>query len=70
MSATYGYTKAALIRDDGYQVGVPAPCRIKCVRCGELIGPVVDGLPCVCDCGITYDSAGWVIGEMTWKGKR
>ena len=52
-----GITKKAIIRDEGYPVGIPAPCHIECL-CGQSI-PANDDRN-VCPCGVVYDSRGWI----------
>ena len=53
-------TKAALIRDEGYPVGQPAPCHFNC-ECGATVPADSDRNVCVC--GIVYDACGWIEGR-------
>lgn len=55
--ATLTLLKRALIRDDGYPVGVAAPLHIEC--CGNTI-PHAEQMTCP-TCGTRYDASGWVI---------
>jgi hypothetical protein len=50
-------TKAALIRDPNVPVGTPAPLHVEC-ECGRKV-PVECGAN-LCECGISYDSRGWI----------
>lgn len=56
--------KAAIIRDEGYPIGTPAPCHINC-ECGEripLAKPFEQGATCP-KCGTIYDKRGWIERE-------
>lgn len=76
MNATGQYTKRALIRDDSYPVGVPAPLHLNC-ECGarvEMTETIVNdegwkpGLilnPATCVCGIKYNGAGYILSRPT-----
>ena len=65
MQVTSGFVKRALIREEGYSVGVTAPVFIRC-GCGAKL-TVKDGeIPCTC--GLVYDSRGWIIKADTLKG--
>jgi len=55
--------KKALRREQGYPVGVSAPCYIVC-DCGEKLPlPVIAGMPMtyICACGVEYDGRGYVV---------
>lgn len=57
-------TKIAVKRDDGYPVGVSAPCHLDC-PCGNRL-PLEEpfsgrAVPCVC--GAVYDSSGWILNS-------
>lgn len=57
---TTGFKKRAVIRNDGYPVGQPAPMCVNC-GCGQTV-PVVPLAYSRCKaCGTTYDDHGWII---------
>ena len=67
-----GYMKKALIRNEGYPVGVPAPMHLICV-CGNRVEipehPEPD-VPIACGCGYEYDARGWITKRSPEQPKR
>jgi hypothetical protein len=53
-------TKAALIREPGYPVGVPAPMYLNC-SCGHKVNVFQTSNTTCPKCGTTYDSRGWIV---------
>lgn len=58
--ATLTRTKAALIRREGYPVGRPAPCFLRCCD-NEIDAPVGDALARCPTCGTRFDARGYVV---------
>lgn len=56
--------KCAVIREEGYPIGQPAPCYIKC-ECGTKVR-VTPRVLMHCDvCGRIYDDRGWLVDDLT-----
>jgi hypothetical protein len=54
-----GFMKKALIREEGYPVGVPAPMYLVCI-CGKKVSmPERGGV--FCECGTEYSASGWIV---------
>lgn len=65
MSANMRCIKKALIRDDSYPVGTPAPLHVNCA-CGQPV-PITKAFrehTCT-TCGTVYDSGGWIVKPAT-----
>jgi len=61
---TSGFTKLAWVRDPDVPPGRPALGRINC-PCGEApLSMFGDGKDVVCQCGVVYDSRGWIIRDL------
>lgn len=58
-TTTMKCTKKAIIRDEGYPVGKPAPCHIDCF-CGTRV-PANDEVNICSQCGVSFDKRGWVL---------
>jgi len=52
-------TKIAIVREDGYPVGMTAPCWMYCT-CGDRL-PALNGNQECPTCHVRYDGSGWVL---------
>lgn len=62
-TATVECQKRAWIRDSSVPMGQPALGKINC-SCGKApLSNYNDGIDVKCECGILYDSKGWILSK-------
>lgn len=56
-----GWSKKAVIREQGYPIGQPAPMYLICV-CGKKnsVENYPDGPDIACTCGVQFNNRGWI----------